>query len=61
VLIMAKMAIMDIFSDFQVYIEEDQDIREVFCHFALCSSKIYVDVYFYVRSNSLSSAKIDGR
>ena len=32
-LIMAKIAIMDIFSDFQVYIEEDQDIREVFCHF----------------------------
>ena len=26
---MSKMAIMDVFSDFQVYIEEDQDTREV--------------------------------
>ena len=25
------MAIMDVFSDFQVYIEEDQDSREVVC------------------------------
>jgi len=27
---MSKMAIMETFSDFQVYIDEDQDIREVF-------------------------------
>ena len=27
---LCKMAIMEIFSDFQVYIEEDQDTREVF-------------------------------
>ena len=26
---MSKMAVMEVFSDFQVYIEEDQDIREV--------------------------------
>jgi len=30
---MSQLTIMEVFSDFQVYIEEDQDVREVFIVF----------------------------
>jgi len=32
---MSKQAVMEVFSDFQAYIDEDQDIREVFLLFII--------------------------
>jgi len=40
---MSKLTIMEVFSDFQVYIEQEQDVREVFVILLL-----YIDVSWCV-------------